>query len=114
MTKSVSGSSLVEVTVAVILFVSVFFLSLTAYMRFTTSGKTDKVFRSRLLVHDMALRAKQERQLVDQELVTDAFKVAVQFSAYKKIPNLILMELAAVDNAGDTLYHYQELMYEGQ
>jgi len=108
--KKVPGSSLVEVVVAMVIFVLILSLSLTIIVRLSISGNTVKKLRCDMLVADYAFRTKLEKRFLDEHIQIEAIMLSKRVSNFQK--ELLLLEISAITPEGDTLTNYKELIYE--
>lgn len=81
--KKLKASSLVEVTVAMVIFVALLSCSLVAYLKLTTSGLTAKKLEYDLVVADYALKTKAGKHFLDEEVERGEIKLVRRVREYE-------------------------------
>ena len=115
---TVSGSSLVEVTVAAVLLSLALGCSLIVFEQVTRSGSTLYQLRQQMWLKDYAEKVKRERRFTSEEITTDAgLHVRQKVSYYQGNTKLLLLEFSLSDEDG-TYYEkkpivtHRELLYK--
>lgn len=106
------ASSLVEVTVAMVIFVMVFGTALLVFARVTTSGNSSKHMKYDLLASGHAAAAIEGELYIDTDMaLPDGALLQRLVTPYGSSNNLLQMEVFITGVNGDTLGTHKQLIY---
>lgn len=101
---------MLEVVVAMVIFVLLLFLVLTIFFRLSTSGFTAKKLKYDMLAVYHAYTSKKAQNFLDETVELEGALLVKKVHSLQK--KLLLFRIDIITTEGDTLVQYKELIYE--
>jgi Tfp pilus assembly protein PilV len=112
--RKVAGSSLVEVTVAMVILTLTVSLGLAIFLSVTNSGGSLRKLKCAMLATAHTAEAVESRLFLDAEIPQGDLTLFRRVSPYQGNRKLLLVETFVTGEAGDTLARHGELVYVGE
>lgn len=109
--KMLAASSLVEVTVAMVIIVLAFGITLLVITQVNRSAYSIQKIKCRSIAVALANEARQAKSYLDNSGSRDGISYQASYVPYEQNKNLILLKIELKDNEERTLYHYREIIY---
>lgn len=108
----VKASSLVEVTIAMVIFVLILGLSFGILLKVSTSGFSEKQLRFDMLAAAHAKQIKANKKYFDDVVELEGAYLYREISSYNE--SILMLEINIISQSSDTISRYRELLYDSQ
>ena len=108
----IKGSSILEVTTAMVLVGIIFIISTMIYFNLITSNKSRRQLKAEQLLNHLVQENIANKQFLDGQYSYGTFTIYQQVESYKQNKNLFWFRLEARDADGKIIADYNQLVYE--
>ena len=108
--KRLRASTLIETIVAMTLLLLCFGIFLIIYNSILSSGNNRTKLSAVVILDDVAIKAHQANNWIDESMVVGTLKITKTINSYKECSSLRLFELRAFNSHGDIIATRKEII----